>query len=101
MLAVVVMMQSLLLGSAAAQGDALAYSIAIAGGIDPSTVHDLNFAIGDARRRDAALLIIRLDTPGGLGESMRAMVGAIAAAPIPVIVYVYPSAARADSAGFP
>ena len=95
------MTQSLLLGSAAAKDGRLAYSIPIAGEIDQSTVRDLNFAIDDARRRDAGVVIIRLDTPGGLAASMRAMVRAIAAAPIPVIVYVYPTAARADSAGLP
>jgi len=95
------MTQSLLLGSAAGKDDRLAYSIEIAGDIDQSTVRDLNFALDDARRRGASMLIIRLDTPGGLADSMRTMVRAIAAAPIPVIVYVYPSAARADSAGLP
>lgn len=99
MLSVVVMTQSLVLGLAAAQGDRVAYSIEVTRDIDPSTARDLDLAIDDARRRDAALLIIGLDTPGGRADSMRVMVRSIAAAPMPVIVYVNPSGARADSAG--
>ena len=44
-------------------------------------------------------MILRLDTPGGSATSMRAMAATIAAAPMPVVVYVHPNGARADSAG--
>jgi membrane-bound serine protease (ClpP class) len=100
LLAIVAMTQSLVAPGAAAEGT-LAYSTVVAGEIDPSAARELQFAIDDARRRKAAVVIIRLDTPGGLGASMRAMVKTIAAAPMPVIVYVHPSGARADSAGLP
>jgi len=49
--------------------------------------------------RSAALLVV-LNTPGGLLDSTRSMVGRILASPVPVIVYVAPSGSRAGSAGF-
>ena len=52
-----------------------------------------------ARTRDAAVVILRLDTPGGLDSSMRDIIQAILAAPAPVIGYVAPEGARAASAG--
>src|SRR5919201_4670212 len=53
--------------------------------------------IHDARDYDA--IVIRLDTPGGLDESMRKIVKAELGAKVPVIVYVAPGGARAASAG--
>jgi membrane-bound serine protease (ClpP class) len=56
-------------------------------------------ALDDAAAQDAAVVIIRLDTPGGLVDSLRSIVQDMAAAPMPVIVYVSPNGARAASAG--
>ena len=86
--------------AAAAKAGALAYSVSL-GEVDRRSLHALQGAIDDARRQHAAVLILRLDTPGGEEVSMREMVKAIAAAPLPVIVYVHPRGARADSAGVP
>src|SRR5919198_901224 len=47
----------------------------------------------------ARIAIIRLDTPGGLADSMRSIIQDMFAAPMPVVVYVSPDGARAGSAG--
>jgi membrane-bound serine protease (ClpP class) len=74
-------------------------SIELSGTIDPASQRWLSTALHDARDRHAPLVIIRVDTPGGLDTSMRAMVKDIIAAPMPVVVYVSPNGARAASAG--
>jgi len=84
---------------ATAQTGGLAYSIDFAREVTPRAARDLEHAIDDARRRRAKVVIVRLNTPGGAVVSTRQMVAAIAAAPMPVIVYVYPSGSRASSAG--
>jgi membrane-bound serine protease (ClpP class) len=61
-----------------------------------------DFIVGSIHRgeRDGdAAVVIEMDTPGGLGSSMRSIVKAILAAKVPVIVYVSPSGSSADSAG--
>lgn len=84
---------------AVADGGRVAYSIAIDGPIHPRPKNELRRAIQDARAMRAALLIVRLNTPGGSATDTRQMVTSMLAAPMPVIVYVHPSGARADSAG--
>jgi membrane-bound serine protease (ClpP class) len=74
-------------------------SIELDGEISPATASWIGTALGDAADEGAPLAIIRLDTPGGLDESMREIVKDILAAPMPVVVYVYPNGARAGSAG--
>ena len=68
--------------------------------IQPVSAGELERAIATANADGAAALLVELDTPGGMVESMRAMVGAILRSRVPVIVYVAPSGARAGSAGF-
>jgi membrane-bound serine protease (ClpP class) len=67
--------------------------------ITPVTVRLLIGAIERAQADGAQALIVQLNTPGGLERSMRSMVQTILASPIPVIVYVAPTGARAASAG--
>jgi membrane-bound serine protease (ClpP class) len=86
----------ILAGPAAA---APVYLVEIAGAIAPGNADFLNVAIERANTEGAGCLIVVLDTPGGLAESMRSMVMAIYASRIPVVVYVSPSGARAASAG--
>jgi membrane-bound serine protease (ClpP class) len=69
--------------------------------IGPAVAGFVEKTIYDANDVKAACVIIALDTPGGLVESMRTIVKAIFNSDIPVIVFVSPSGARAASAGVP
>jgi membrane-bound serine protease (ClpP class) len=90
----------LLSGPLGAQSPAgVAYSIEMSGTIDPASERWLGQALEEAQERGAEVVVIRLDTLGGLATSMRSMVKDIVAAPMPVVVYVSPSGARAASAG--
>ncbi len=63
------------------------------------SVQMLNKAIARAENERASVLVVRLDTPGGLVSSTREMIQSILASRVPVVVYVAPSGARAASAG--
>src|SRR5688572_2654952 len=67
--------------------------------VNPVTQEYLLGAIEKAEDGGYAAVVIEMDTPGGLGSSMRAIVKAILAASVPVVVYVAPPGASADSAG--
>ena len=75
------------------------YVIRVADAISPGVADFLKNGIQKASNEDVACIIIELDTPGGLAESMRDIVKAIFACRVPVVVYVAPSGARAASAG--
>ncbi len=68
--------------------------------IQPVSADELSRAIARANSDGAHALLIQMDTPGGLVDSMRAIVAAILGSHVPVIVYISPSGARAGSAGF-
>ncbi|MGD0891678.1 MAG: nodulation protein NfeD [Terracidiphilus sp.] len=68
--------------------------------IQPVSAGQLDRAIAQANSDGAQALLVELNTPGGLLDSTRSMVGAILSSRVPVIVYVYPAGARAGSAGF-
>jgi membrane-bound serine protease (ClpP class) len=68
--------------------------------IQPVTAAELDRALAKANSDGAQALLIELDTPGGLLDSMRSMAGAILSSHVPVIVYVGPAGSRAGSAGF-
>lgn len=74
-------------------------AISIEGIINPMTSSYLDRTIQEAQELNAECIVLRLDTPGGLDRSMRRMIEAILNSPIPVVVYVAPSGARAASAG--
>ena len=68
--------------------------------IHPITADYLSEGLAHAAETGAGAVIVRLDTPGGLIDSMRAMVEDILASEVPVIIWVGPSGVRAASAGF-
>ncbi len=73
--------------------------IEIRDAIGPATSDFFVRSLADAKSRGAPLFIVQLDTPGGLDSAMRDMIKAIIASPVPVVIYVAPSGARAASAG--
>ncbi len=73
--------------------------VTIEGAIGPATSDYFVRALKTASKENVDLLVMRLDTPGGLVSSLRDMVKEILASPIPVAVYVAPNGARAASAG--
>jgi len=73
--------------------------IELEGIINPGTAQFVTRGLKQAETSKLKLVIIRLDTPGGLSSSMRDIVKAILNAPMPVVVYVAPRGARAASAG--
>jgi membrane-bound serine protease (ClpP class) len=84
---------------AAAEEPPAVHIVRVAAPIGPGIADYIDGAIADADREGAACVVIQLDTPGGLAESMRKIVLAILSARTPVVVYVAPSGARAASAG--
>ncbi|MGH9721176.1 MAG: NfeD family protein [Bryobacteraceae bacterium] len=70
------------------------------GVVHPVTVEIITSAIEQARREDAEMILLRLNTPGGLMDAMRQSVEKIIASPVPIVSYVTPSGGRAASAGF-
>ena len=75
------------------------YIIQVADAISPGTADFIKSGIKTAEENGAACVIIELDTPGGLAESMRIIVQNILGSRVPVVVFVYPGGARAASAG--
>lgn len=90
---------ALVLATGATAGAATVSTLQIDGVISPITVRLVSMGIERAKAEGAAALVIQLDTPGGLERSMRSIVRDMLNAPVPVIVYVSPTGARAASAG--
>lgn len=86
-------------GSARTGGRAKIYVAKLRGAINPGTAEFLKRALQEAEASRAGLLVIELDTPGGLVSSLRDMVQMVMASSVPVAVYVSPEGARAASAG--
>src|SRR5271154_634746 len=72
----------------------------IDGDVEPILATYLDEGLADAAQRHAALVVIAMDTPGGLSDSMKDMIQHILNSAVPVAVYVSPTGARGASAGF-
>ncbi|MCB1854490.1 MAG: nodulation protein NfeD [Halieaceae bacterium] len=83
----------------AAPGRADVWLIDVKGTIGPASADHMVRGLAAAQQNAAELVVLRIDTPGGLDLSMREMIKAILAAQVPVVGYVAPSGARAASAG--
>ncbi|MGN8157314.1 NfeD family protein [Salinisphaera sp. RV14] len=90
---------ALIAAHAAGGAASTAREIPIDGAIGPAIGNYVVDEIHQAEADHVPVIILRLDTPGGLSASMRDIVKAILASPVPVIGYVAPSGARAASAG--
>ena len=99
----IVILLTLMLGILALQPSsaraALVHVVPVEGPIGPATSDLIGRSIDRAAAAGADLVVLRMDTPGGLDTSMRSIIRAIIDAPMPVATYVAPSGARAASAG--
>lgn len=82
----------------AAAGDKV-FVLEIRGAVSVAAQRHVGRVIDQARKENASAILIQLDTPGGLVSSTRDLIRDIVASPVPIIVYVAPSGARAASAG--
>ena len=84
---------------AVAPANQVATLIELNGPIGPAMSRYVEHSLADADNEHSAVVILQIDTPGGLDTSMRDVIKAILASPVPVVAYVAPSGARAASAG--
>ncbi|MBR0783764.1 NfeD family protein [Bradyrhizobium iriomotense] len=95
----VVALTCCLLPSSAEEGGRVVLIVSIDGAIGPASASYVKEALAKASERRAEVVLLRMNTPGGLNSSMREIITDVLASPIPVVGYVAPSGAHAASAG--
>ncbi|MBA4793729.1 MAG: nodulation protein NfeD [Phenylobacterium sp.] len=102
LLAAILAIWTMLAAPAAAQTPAAngpVIALDLDGAVGPATREYIAQGLEEAAERDAALVVIRMDTPGGLDSSTRDIISDMLDSPVPVAVFVTPAGARAASAG--
>ena len=97
--AAVALVVSPLVASAGEADSKLALTISVDGAIGPATARYVKDALTKASERHAEVVVLRMNTPGGLSTSMREIISDVLASRVPVVGYVAPSGAHAASAG--
>ena len=97
--AAVALLVSPLVASAGENNSKLALTISVDGAIGPATARYVKDALTKASERHAEVVVLRMNTPGGLSTSMREIIADVLASRVPVVGYVAPSGAHAASAG--
>src|SRR4029077_8160537 len=69
------------------------------GEVEPILATYIDEGLAEPAKRNASLVVVTMDTPGGLSDSMKEIIQHILASPVPVAVYVSPTGARGASAG--
>ena len=86
--------------ASAAAGDPEVVAVSVNSVVHPITVQVITHAVDQAQRENASILLVRLNTPGGMLEATREIIEKLVSSPVPVVTFVTPSGGRAASAGF-
>ncbi|SFH70807.1 NfeD family protein [Bradyrhizobium sp. cf659] len=95
----IVAFSSCLLPGSAEENRRLALTVTIAGAAGPASASYVKEALVEAGERHAEIVILRMNTPGGLNSSMREIIADVLGSSVPVVGYVAPAGAHAASAG--